>query len=43
MNAFGLAALVVFFGCFLAIVVWTWTRPRREIDAQAQLPLEDDD
>ena len=43
MNAFAVAGLVVFFALFGAIIVWTWTRPQREIECQARLPLEEDD
>ena len=42
MNWFALFGLVVSFCAFVAIVIWTWSRPRREIDAQARLPLDDD-
>jgi hypothetical protein len=31
-------ALVIFFLAFLAIVVWTITRPRKEVDRWANLP-----
>ena len=42
MNAFATIALVIFFCVFLAIVVWTWRRPRRDIEEQARIPLNDD-
>ena len=43
MDVFAVTALVAFFALFVAIVVWTWTRPQREIECQARLPLEEDD
>jgi cbb3-type cytochrome oxidase subunit 3 len=43
MNLFAVTALTVFFALFVAIVVWTYTRPKREIECQARLPLEEDD
>jgi len=43
MNAFAVLALVLFFGSFLAILLWTMTRSRREIEAHANIPLQDDD
>jgi len=43
MNVFAVTGLIVFFALFVAIVVWTWTRPQREIECQARLPLEEDD
>jgi hypothetical protein len=42
MNWYALVALVLFFGSFVSIVVWTLTRPRHEIEAQSRL-WEDDD
>jgi hypothetical protein len=43
MNWYGLVALVLFFGSFVSIVVWTLTRPRKEIEAQSRLFEDDDD
>ena len=43
MNVFAVTALAVFFALFLGILVWTYTRPQREIECQARLPLEEDD
>jgi cbb3-type cytochrome oxidase subunit 3 len=43
MNGFAVIGLVAFFALFVAIVVWTYTRPQREIECQARLPLEKDD
>ena len=34
-------ALVIFVVVFIAIVVYVLTRPKKEIDQQAQIPLED--
>jgi cbb3-type cytochrome oxidase subunit 3 len=35
------AALILFFLVFVAVVVRVATRPRREMDLDARLPLED--
>jgi cbb3-type cytochrome oxidase subunit 3 len=36
------AALVLFFGAFLLILLVTFTRPRRQTDRYAHMPLADD-
>lgn len=36
------AALVLFFGAFLAILLVTFTRPRQQTDHYARMPLADD-
>ena len=41
MSTFTVTAMLISFAAFLAIVVWTTTRPQAEIDAQARL-YEDD-
>jgi hypothetical protein len=43
MNIYGLIALVLFFVSFVGIVVWTLTRPRKEIEAQSRLYEDDED
>jgi cbb3-type cytochrome oxidase subunit 3 len=43
MNAFALVALVVFFCSFVAILAWTWSRPRRDMEARARLPIDDEE
>ncbi len=43
MDGLAVPALVLCFCSFLAILVRTWTRPRKEIDAQSRLPLDEDD
>jgi hypothetical protein len=43
MNIYGLIALVLFFVTFVSIVVWTLTRPRKEIEAQSRLYEDDED
>jgi cbb3-type cytochrome oxidase subunit 3 len=43
MDSLAVPGLVLCFCAFLAIVVWTCTRPRKEIDAQSRLPLDEDD
>ena len=35
-------ALVLFFVCFVAVVIRTWRRPKDEIDRQGQIPLSDE-
>jgi len=35
-------ALVVFFICFVAVVIRTWRRPKDEIDRQGRIPLSDE-
>ncbi len=37
MNPFTLASTVISFVAFIAILVWTVTRPQAEIDKQARL------
>ena len=43
MNRFAELALLMSFIAFVAILVWIWTRPRGEIEAQARLCIDDDD
>ncbi len=43
MAPFAVVSLVVFFCAFLGIVIWTWTRPKKEIDEQARLWEDDED
>jgi cbb3-type cytochrome oxidase subunit 3 len=43
MNAFASLGLVLFFGAFVAIVIWTYTRPKEEIEAQSRLWEDDED
>lgn len=43
MAHYGVVALLLFFGLFVAIVIWTMTRSRREIDEQADLWKDDED
>ena len=42
MNGYALVALVLFFCSFVSILVWTFTRPRHEIEAESPGNLEDD-
>jgi len=37
LGTLGAIALLLFFGVFVGIVVWTYTRPRQEIEAQSRL------
>jgi len=43
MNVFGLSALVLSFGTFVALLIWIARLPGREIEACARLPLEGDE
>ncbi|MBM4092897.1 MAG: hypothetical protein FJ276_26340 [Planctomycetes bacterium] len=42
MNGFALVGLAISFVAFLAILVWIWSRPQKEIDAQAWLFADDE-
>lgn len=42
MSGFTLAALVISFAAFVAVIIWVSTRPKSEMDAHARL-YEDDD
>lgn len=35
-------ALVLFCCVFVAVVIRTWTRPKKEMDKQSQIPLSDE-
>ncbi len=35
-------ALVIFFCVFVAVVIRTWTRSKKEMDKQSQIPLSDE-
>lgn len=35
-------ALVIFFGVFVAVIIRTWTRSKKEMDSQSQIPLSDE-
>lgn len=37
LGTYGGTALVLFFGSFVGILIWTFTRPRQEIEAQSRL------
>jgi len=39
----GTIALVLFFGAFVGIVIWTFTRPRQDMDAQSRLWEDEED
>ena len=43
MNVFGLIALVLSFGTFVALLVWIARLPHGEVEACARLPLERDE
>lgn len=35
-------ALLMFFGAFVAVVIYVMTRSKKDIDKQAQIPMTDD-
>ena len=35
--------LVIFFLVFVAVSIWAYTRPKREVDNWAEIPLSDSD
>lgn len=37
LEIYGSIALVLCFGAFVGIMIWTFTRPRQEIEAQSRL------
>lgn len=37
LGTYGSIALVLFFAAFIGIMIWTFTRPREEIEAQSRL------
>jgi len=39
----GEMGLLIFLALFAGVVIWTFTRPRKEIEHQAHLPVDDDD
>jgi len=43
MNVFTLAAMVISFSAFVAVLIWTFTRPRQQIEAQSRLWEDDED
>jgi hypothetical protein len=43
MNPFGVISLVLFLSSFLAVLVWTCTRTRQEIEEQSRLWEDDED
>ena len=42
LGGFAEWALIIFVVAFVAVCVWVLTRPQREIDRQAQIPLDSD-
>ena len=41
LTPFAVGGLLVFFGVFVAIVVWTLTRRQKQVDTWSSLPLAD--
>jgi hypothetical protein len=42
MNALGVVGLVLAFGAFLGILVWTFTRPADQIEAASRLWMDEE-
>lgn len=38
---FGVLSVLLFFACFLGVILWAWTRRKSYLDAMSRLPLED--
>ncbi len=43
MDVFALVGLALFFCTFLGIVIWAYTRPRKEIERLSRLWEDDED
>lgn len=43
MNPVGVISLVLFFASFLAVLLWTFTRSRQELEVQSRLWEDDED
>ena len=43
MNVFAMVSMVLFVVSFVAILIWTFTRPSKEIESYANMPLHDND
>ncbi|MHB8972250.1 MAG: hypothetical protein ACYC3X_22760 [Pirellulaceae bacterium] len=43
MNTFALVALAISFCAFVGVLIWVYTRPQQEIDAQSRLFADDDE
>lgn len=43
MNVFGMISLVLAASAFVAIVIWTFTRPRKELETYSRLWEEEED
>jgi hypothetical protein len=43
MNPFALVSLVLSFSAFVAVLVWTCTRSRQELEVQSRLWEDDED
>ena len=43
MNGFASIGLLISFTAFVAVLVWIWTRPQREIEMQSRLCIDEDD
>jgi cbb3-type cytochrome oxidase subunit 3 len=41
-NVFGMIALVIGLVAFVAVVIWAYSRPREQIEAESRLWLDDE-
>ena len=40
-EVFGVVSILLFFACFLGVLIWTLTRTKPYLDSASRLPLED--
>ena len=43
MELFAIAALVISFGAFAAVLAWAYSRPRRQVERWSQICLDEED
>ncbi|NUQ61249.1 MAG: hypothetical protein HUU20_02105 [Pirellulales bacterium] len=43
MSSFTIAAMVIALATFVAVVIWTFRRPRDEMEADSRLWMDDED
>ena len=43
LGVLGTIALLLLFGAFVGILIWTFTRPRQDIEAQSRLWQDDEE
>ena len=42
-STYGVISILLFFACFLGVIIWAFTRKRSYREEMKNLPLEDDD